>query len=69
VRADLDPPFRALRGVVEPEALLERVRHRLLDVDVLPRFHRVDGDRRVPMVRGRDDDDVDVLVLEELAVV
>ena len=43
--------------------------HRLLAVDVLAGVQRRDGDRRVPVVRGRDDDRVHVFAFQDLAEV
>ena len=43
--------------------------HRLFAVDVFTGVHGVDGDAGVPVVGGADDDGVDVLLGQELAVV
>src|ERR1035438_1893650 len=43
--------------------------HRFFAVHVLACFHCVDGSLRVPVVRGRDDDGIDVLACENLAIV
>ncbi|GAC1465447.1 MAG: hypothetical protein PVSMB1_15140 [Gemmatimonadaceae bacterium] len=42
---------------------------RLFDVDVLPRIERENRGGRVPVIRGRDRDRVDVLVLKHPAKV
>ena len=44
------------------------MRHRLLDVDVLPRADRLDDHAPVPVVGNGRDDAVDVLVVEQSAV-
>src|SRR5262249_41832794 len=49
--------------------LLDRVRLRVFAVAVFARLHRVDRDFGVPVVGGRDQDRVHVLVVEHLAVV
>ena len=66
------PPADALRAphrVAHGEAVLDLVAHRLFDVDVLARFHRVDHHPRVPVVGRRDDHRVDRFVVEQSAVV
>ena len=45
------------------------VRHGLLAVDVLAGLHGGDGDGRVPVVGGGDQDGVDVLAVEHLPIV
>ena len=49
--------------------LVDRVRHRLFAVDVLAGLHGVDRHLGVPVVGRGDQDDVDVLVVKDLAVV
>ena len=46
-----------------------RQRQRLLDVDVLAGVGRVDGDLRVPVIGRGDQHRIEVLLLEQLAVV
>jgi hypothetical protein len=58
-----------MHGVAERAALGNRERRRLLQVDVLARRDRLDGDQRMPMVRRADDDSIDVLIGQEIAVV
>ena len=41
--------------------------HHLVGDDVLPGVHRLDGERRVRVVRRREDDEVDVAVREHVA--
>ena len=63
-RADLDHFAVAGRRFDHPAAFPDRVRCGLLDVDVLAGLQRPDGGERVPVVRRRDHDGVDVLVVE-----
>ena len=49
--------------------LVDRVGHRLFAVDVLAGLHGVDRHLGVPVVGRGDQDDVDVLVVEDLAIV
>ena len=67
--ADLHDAARLLGDPAEHLALVDRQRQRLLAVDVLARLHGVDADLGVPVVGRADDDGVDVLAVEELAVV
>jgi hypothetical protein len=67
--ADLHDAARLLGDPAERLALVDRQRQRLLAVDVLARLHGVDADLGVPVVGRADDDGVDVLAVEELAVV
>jgi hypothetical protein len=41
----------------------------LLDVDVLARVERIDGDRRMPVIRHCNDHGVDVLRIEDVPVI
>ena len=56
-------------GLGDPPGLVDRVAHRLFAIDVLARLHRVDRHLGVPVVGGADHDGVDVLAVEEPAVV
>jgi hypothetical protein len=67
--ADLQDAAALPRGVDDAQTLLELLHHRLLDVDVLARFHRVDRHLRMPVIRRGDDDRIDVRTRENLAVV
>jgi hypothetical protein len=69
VGAHLHHPLRFVCHPDHPAAFLQRVGEGLLDVDVLARPARVDGLEGVPVVRRGDEDRVDVLVVEKLAVV
>ena len=69
LRAHLDDALRAPHRFDDSKALVDLVRQRLLDVDVLARFHRVDDHAGVPVVRRGDDHGVDRFVVEQLAVV
>ena len=42
---------------------------RLLDVNVGTRFHRLDHRQRMPMIRGRDQYDVEIFLGEHLAII
>src|SRR5262249_53261190 len=53
----------------DPPALADVVADRLLDVNVLAGLDGPDGHERVPVVRRGDADDVDALVVEQLAEV
>ena len=46
-------------------AFPNRVRKRFFDVNVFPGFHRPNGAEAVPMVASRDDDRVDIFIVEE----
>ena len=67
--ADLEDAAGGLDGVGERAAFGDGQRRGLLQVDVLAGADGVDGDERVPVVGGADDDGVDVLVGEELVIV
>ena len=47
--------------------LVDVVADRLFNIGVFPRLHRPDAAERVPVVRGRAADDIDVFVVEPLA--
>ena len=49
----------------DPGTLVDHVRDRLLDVDVLACIQRPTGQHRVGVIRGRDRDGVDVIPLQE----
>ncbi len=57
------------RRLDDRRPFLDLQRQRLLDVDVLAGIQRVDGDAGVPVVGRGDQDRVDLLQLEQLAVV
>ena len=67
--SDLENPAGAVHRVAQGATLGDRQRRRLLQVDVLPRLHGVNGDQRVPVIGRADDDRVDVLVRQQLAIV
>ena len=67
--ADLDHALGLLGDLAELLPLVDRQGQRLLAVDVLARLHGVDADLGVPVVGRADDHGVDVLAVEELAVV
>ena len=54
---------------LDPLELVLGQRERLLDEDVLARVERLQRDRRVQVVPGRDEDEVDVVVAEHLVEV
>ena len=65
LRADLNDPAVFRLGFDDASSLLEIVGERLLAVDVLAGLAGRDRDRYVPVVRGRDDDRVHVLSIEQ----
>ena len=66
-RADLDDLAETRLRLDHLAAFPDRVRRRLLDVDVLAGLERPDGRERVPVIRRGDDDGVDLLVFEDAA--
>src|SRR5262245_19840158 len=69
LRADLDDAVCGLGRLVKPLGLLDGASHGLFAINVLAGLHRLDGDRRVPMVGRGDDHGVDVLAGDHLAVI
>ena len=67
--ADLDEAPRPFGRVLNRKRFVEPPGHRLLDVHVLTRRERIDAHRAVPVIGCGHDDGVDVLVLEQLAIV
>ena len=67
--ADLEDPLVPIDRGDDVEALVDRVGHRLLDVDVLAGRHRVDRHPAVPVIRRGDEDGVDGPVVEQPPVV
>jgi len=67
--ADLHDPARLLHHLAQELAFVDGQRERLLHVHVLSRSTGVDDHPRVPMVGRADRHDVDVLAVEELAIV
>ncbi len=67
--AHLQDAPRLPLGREHPRALVDRVHHRLLAVDVLARLERIDRHLRVPVVGARHDHRVHVLAGEHLPVV
>ena len=67
--ADLEHLLRPFHGLEQQVALLDRVRHRLFAVDVLPGRDRIEARARVPVIGRGDDHRVDVLTIENAAVV
>ena len=65
----LDDAPGPLRRVHEGVGALDGVAHALLDVDVAARLHGRHGHGHVQVIRRRDDDGVDLLGVEQLAVV
>ena len=67
--ADLEDALVLARRLDHQPAFADREAHRLLGIDVLAGLAGVDADQRPPVVgRGRDDG-VDVLAVEQLAIV
>ena len=69
LRADLDHAVVLARRLAHLVALVDGLRQRLLDIDVLARLAGQDGGAGVPVVGSGDDHAVDVLVLEHPAKV
>src|SRR5262249_46699893 len=69
LHADGDDLVLLLGGIDDGDRLGDRARHRLLHVDVLAGVHGVQGHAGVPVVGRGDDDDIDVLLAEDGAVV
>src|SRR5581483_5368027 len=69
LRADLDDTVGSFGGLVKTLRLLDRFGHRLFAVDILARLHRLNRNRRMPVVGGRDDHDVNVLARDHFAVI
>ena len=69
LRADLDDLLALLVGVEHRVDARNVVRGGLLDVDVLARRQRVDHLLRVPVIRRGDQDRIDVLAIEDPAVI
>jgi hypothetical protein len=69
LHATLKNLFAEADCVNERGALLDGVGDRLFQVDVLARGDRIGGDLNVPVVRRRDEYSVDLLVVEDFAVV
>ena len=67
--ADLEDPAGLLHHRAELLPLVDRQGQRLLAVNVLAGPERGDRDRGVPVVGRADRDDVDVVAIEQLAVV
>ena len=66
---DLDDALVPAHGVANRGGLADAVHHGLLEIDVLAGFAGQDGDGRVPVVGGGQDDRVDLLRVEKLAEV
>ena len=69
LRSDLENATSLLHRVVNSERLVQVARHRLLAIDVLAGFHRVDGHGHVIRVVRGDHDGINVFSLEQLPVV
>src|SRR6266513_2335899 len=57
------------RRVYHPAAFLDKQGERLLDVDIFAGDTGHDGDERVPVVRGRDYDSLNIFIIEQLSKV
>ncbi len=67
--ADLEQFSGLLRRILNAEGLIQIACHRLLDIDMLARLHGITGNRGMPMIDRGTEDDIDIPVFEELAVV
>jgi hypothetical protein len=68
LRADLKHAAGLADRIAAIDRLLHRQRQRLLAVHILADFHRLDRHLGVPVIGRRDEDGVDVLVVDDLAV-
>ena len=68
LRAGLDDLLRRLDGLHHLGAFFDRVRDRLLDVDVLAGGDRVERHLLVPVIRRADEHRVDLAVVEDAPV-
>ena len=69
MHADLADPLVDAHGLDDLGPFLDLQGQRLLDVDVFAGVGRIDGDQRVPVIGRGDQHRVEVLLLEQLAVV
>ena len=67
--AHREDPIGLLHRLGNPACLVDGVGHRLFAVDVLAGFHGVDRHPGVPVVRRGDQEAVDVLALQQAAVI
>jgi hypothetical protein len=67
--ANLQDAVHGAGGLDHLRPIAVQMNHWLLAIHVLARLHRVDGSLLVPMVRGGDEDGVDVLARKDLAVI
>ena len=67
LRAGLHDAVKLAGHLDDPATFPNVVGDRLLDIHILAGLHRPDGSERVPMVRRRKADDVNILVLQQLA--
>jgi len=69
LHADLHDP-RMLGERIEDDFIFRHVvRERLLDIDILAGRHGRHGDRDMPVIGRRDQDRVNVLVIEQTAII
>jgi hypothetical protein len=68
-RADLKDAAGPLFRVGNDPSFADEAGHRFFAEDVFPRFHRGDGNERVPVRRRADGDAVDILAVEDVAEV
>jgi len=69
LRADLHHALEFARRVEHGLALADVPADGFLAIDIRARFHRGNRVQRVPMIRRTDQDDVEILLLEHLAVI
>ena len=67
LRAGLHDAVELARHFDDPASLPHVVRDRLLDINIFAGLHGPDGAERVPVVRRGEADDINVLVLQQLA--
>ena len=69
LRAELDDAVGALVGAERFDGAFDRVRQRLLEIDILAGGHGVNQHLAMPVVRRRDVDDIHVLAIENSTVI
>jgi hypothetical protein len=65
----LDDATAPLHGIHHLKTFLGQVTHRLLDVNILASRNGINDHLRVPMVRGGNNDGVDVLIIKNFTEV
>ena len=69
LRTDLQDALRLFDGIDKPFRFVDGVAHRLLEIDVFACVHRGESDRRVPVIRSRDENSVDILLGQQFPII